>query len=253
MNQPRIAMLAVDCESTRILYHALAKTVGVERVILEAPVPRLEFLRRRARRLGWVTVFGQVLFMAGIVPLLRREAATRLAEIKKDHCLCDGPIPDAALLRVPSANAPECQTALCDFAPDAVIVNGTRILSRELLEAIPVPFFNIHAGITPLYRGVHGGYWALVNADRDHCGVTVHRVDTGIDTGPIIGNALIRPTEQDNFVSYPLLQLVSGISLLLDALRGERASSTTLAGRSRLGTHPPAFDYLHGRWLRGVR
>ena len=41
----------------------------------------------------------------------------------------------------------------------------------------------MHAGITPQYRGVHGGYWAVVNNDPEHCGVTIHFVDKGIDTG----------------------------------------------------------------------
>jgi methionyl-tRNA formyltransferase len=35
-------------------------------------------------------------------------------------------------------------------------------------------FVNIHVGITPKYRGVHGTYWALVNNDVENSGVTVH-------------------------------------------------------------------------------
>ena len=47
-----------------------------------------------------------------------------------------------------------------------MVVNGTRILSRRMLESIDAVFLNMHVGITPKYRGVHGGYWALANGDR---------------------------------------------------------------------------------------
>ena len=66
------------------------------------------------------------------------------------------------------------------------------------------------AGITPLYRGVHGAYWALAEGRRDLCGVTVHRVDAGIDTGEVLAQVLIDPTPQDNFVTYPWLQVAEG-------------------------------------------
>jgi folate-dependent phosphoribosylglycinamide formyltransferase PurN len=67
--------------------------------------------------------------------------------------------------------------------PDLVIVNGTRIISKKVLSSINSKFVNIHVGITPKYRGVHGTYWALVNNDVENSGVTVHFVDEGIDTG----------------------------------------------------------------------
>jgi methionyl-tRNA formyltransferase len=46
--------------------------------------------------------------------------------------------------------------------------------------------WGVHAGITPRYRGTHGGYWVLLNNDPGHCGVTIHLVDPGIDTGSIV-------------------------------------------------------------------
>jgi folate-dependent phosphoribosylglycinamide formyltransferase PurN len=57
-------------------------------------------------------------------------------------------------------------------------------------------FVNIHVGITPKYRGVHGTYWALVNNDVENSGVTVHFVDEGIDTGNIINQAIVVPSKR---------------------------------------------------------
>jgi folate-dependent phosphoribosylglycinamide formyltransferase PurN len=252
---PRLVLLAGPGESTRIVYHALAAEFDVAKVILEDPVPRSEFLRRRARRYGWAKVFGQALFVALIVPYLRFEARTRIAEIKRQHRLRDEPIDEAKILHVPSANAPECRSALTALAPDIVVVNGTRILSKELLDAIAVPFLNIHAGITPMYRGVHGGYWALANDDPEHCGVTVHRVDAGIDTGTVLGQDRIEITRGDNFSSYPMLQLVAGLRLLQCVIRaGQFQQLLGLPGApSQLWAHPTILDYCFRRLRRSLR
>jgi len=44
---------------------------------------------------------------------------------------------------------------------------------------------NIHPGILPQYRGVNPVNWSLKNKEKFH-GVTIHEIDSGIDTGPII-------------------------------------------------------------------
>ena len=44
------------------------------------------------------------------------------------------------------------------FQPEIIFINGTRIISKKLLDQVSVPVLNIHTGITPKYCGVHGGY-----------------------------------------------------------------------------------------------
>ena len=61
------------------------------------------------------------------------------------------------------------------------MVNGTRIISSRVLDSIGCPIINTHAGITPRYRGVHGGYWALAEGHPEEVGTTVHLVDKGIE------------------------------------------------------------------------
>ena len=100
-----------------------------------------------------------------------------------------------------------------------VVVSGTRIIAARVLNCVPAVFINMHAGITPLYRGVHGGYWALVERNVDACGVTVHEVDTGVDTGRILGQTRITPNGEDNFVTYGFLQQAAGLPLLKRAIR----------------------------------
>jgi len=135
------------------------------------------------------------------------------------------------------------------------VVNGTRIISKKVLSSVACPFLNTHAGITPLYRGVHGGFWALANNDAAHCGASVHVVDAGIDTGGIVAQAMIYPTTADNFATYPLLQLAAGLPLLAqavdDVLAGRLQIRPAPAGPSRLWSHPTLSQYLRA-CLRGV-
>ena len=76
--------------------------------------------------------------------------------------------------------------------------------------AIDVPVINIHAGVTPRYRGVHGGYWALREGRPGLAGSTVHLVDPGIDTGGILAQATFTAGDADSIATYPLLHLACG-------------------------------------------
>ncbi len=252
-----VVLLAGDHASGRIVAHALLADFPLERVIFEGDVPRLEFLGKRVRRLGLATVLGQVMFQAVVRPWLALTSRRRIAEIKARYKLDDSALSSRLVARVPSADSPEAIGLLRRLQPRVVVINGTRILSKEVLSATPATFLNTHAGITPMYRGVHGGYWALASGDREHCGVTVHVVDPGIDTGGIVAQARIEPTSDDNFVTYPLMQLGVGLGLLRPAVRaalaGELKTQAYPAGPSKLWSHPTLASYLIARWGKGVK
>jgi folate-dependent phosphoribosylglycinamide formyltransferase PurN len=253
----KIVMLAGPGESTNILFHALDAEFGVHRIIVETPVSQKQLLKRRAEKLGWSTVLGQIAFKLAIAGPLSRASQPRLAALKQAHQLNDRPLPEDRTIRVASVNDPDCIAQLQTLQPDVVVVNGTRIIAKRVLTSVPCPFLNTHAGITPLYRGVHGGYWALANNDAAHCGVSVHLVDAGIDTGGIIAQALIQPGPEDNFATYPLHQLIAGMPLLKDAVRAALRGTIQLRpapqGTSRLWSHPTLAEYWANRRRTGVR
>jgi methionyl-tRNA formyltransferase len=253
----KIVLLAGPGESTDILFHALDAEFGVHRIIVETPVSQKQLLKRRAEKLGWPTVLGQIAFKLLIAGPLSRSSQPRLHELKQANHLNDQPLPAGRTIQVLSVNAPECIALLQELNPDVVVVNGTRIIAKRVLTSVPCTFINTHAGITPLYRGVHGGYWALANDDAAHCGVSVHLVDAGIDTGGIIAQALIKPGPADNFTTYPLLQLIAGLPLLRDAVRAALAGTIQLRsapeGQSRLWSHPTWAEYRANRRRNGTR
>lgn len=252
----RIILLAGEWETTAVVYHFLEKTTCVAGAVIEKPVARKEFLKKRVKKQGWLRVGGQVLFQLLIARPMSRFSKKRVQEILAAYQLEERKIPEEKVQRVSSVNSPDALTAIRQLQPDLIVVHGTRIISKKLLQEITCPFVNIHAGITPLYRGSHGAYWALVNNDREHCGVTLHLVDPGIDTGTILQQKNIPLTSSDNFITYPYLQLAEGLQLLktsLPELLAGRPATTKNNLPSALWYHPTLWGYLYKRLTSGVK
>lgn len=255
--KPKIILLAGEGDSTNIIFHALQSSFQIEKVIIEESVSKSRFIKRRVKRLGYWEVAGQVLFQGACAPLLKYISTNRRKEIMKQFKMSDDPIPADKVIQVSSVNSRKCIDQIKSINPAVIVVNGTRIISKKVLNCTKGIFINTHAGITPKYRGVHGGYWALANQDHDNCGVTVHLIDAGIDTGSILYQETIEPDLHDNFSTYPLLQLGRGISLMKkaieDVIKDDVQPKTPKSGESHLWYHPTIWYYLYKLITQGVR
>jgi phosphoribosylglycinamide formyltransferase 1 len=81
---------------------------------------------------------------------------------------------------------------------DLVVLAGfMRVLSGELLDAFPGRVINIHPALLPAFAGVHGVRQAY-DAAVKIAGCTVHFVDRGVDTGPIIAQTAVPVLEDDD-------------------------------------------------------
>ena len=76
-------------------------------------------------------------------------------------------------------------------SPDVVLVFGTGLLKQYLIDSFPQRIINIHLGLSPYYRGAGTNFWPLVNGEPEYCGATIHFLDIGVDSGPIITH--VRP------------------------------------------------------------
>ena len=254
MRMDRVVLLTCDGVPGRIAARYLAARFPALAVVVEKPVSRALLLRRRIGRLGFAHVGGQLAFM--LFQRMQQQAAKRrIADIVAAAGL-EARWPDGSeIIRVPSVNSPECIGHLRRLRPQAVLVVGTRVIARDALRAVDAPFINYHAGITPKYRGVHGGYWARAEGDDRNFGITVHLIDEGIDTGGVLYQARLVPTAKDNYSTYPYLQLAAALPLLeraaRDAIAGTlRAEETDLP--SRLWSHPTLWHYIETGWRSGV-
>ena len=74
-----------------------------------------------------------------------------------------------------------------------------RILGSNFVKNFPNKIINIHPSLLPKYPGLNTHKKVLENKDKEH-GVTVHLVDEGLDSGPIIGftKILVEDDEKEN-------------------------------------------------------
>jgi methionyl-tRNA formyltransferase len=252
----KVVFLAAPGRATNIIYNSLKEDFEIAAVIIERPFSKKTLLKKRIKKLGIFTVMGQVAFQIFIGKTLAIFSSKRINSILEEFNLADSEI-NASLTRyVSSVNNEDTAKILMEISPNIVIINGTRIISKKILSLLPGRFINMHAGITPKYRGVHGAYWALANKNPEHCGVTVHLVDSGIDTGTIISSAIVKPSVIDNFSTYPYLQIAIGIPLLKEAIRSfpdNLRNQKTNHLPSKLWYHPTIVQYLLGLIFKGVK
>jgi len=73
---------------------------------------------------------------------------------------------------------------------DLVISFGYRyILTRDILSDISVPIINLHLSYLPWNKGAHPNFWAFW--DNTPSGVTIHLIEPGIDSGPILFQKIV--------------------------------------------------------------
>jgi methionyl-tRNA formyltransferase len=73
---------------------------------------------------------------------------------------------------------------------DLIISFGLReIISPRDIRECRTPILNIHISYLPHNRGAHPNFWSWY--DETPVGVTIHRIDSGLDTGPIVFQRLV--------------------------------------------------------------
>lgn len=86
---------------------------------------------------------------------------------------------------------------LAPFGIDLICLAGfMRIVGKPLLEAYPMRILNIHPSLLPSFPGLHVQQQALDYGVR-FSGCTVHFVDGGLDSGPVIEQAVVPVEEGD--------------------------------------------------------
>ncbi len=99
-----------------------------------------------------------------------------------------GAIPDVPIFTIGSRQLHTSASLemFASLSPDVLLVSHAPLLKPALFEQPSIATLNIHWGISPHYCGEHTLFWPLYYRDYEHVGVTIHRIDAGIDTGPIL-------------------------------------------------------------------
>ena len=129
------------------------------------------------------------------------------------------------VLQPEKARDPAFVEELRQLQPDLILVAAYgQILPRILLELPRWGCLNVHTSLLPQYRGAAPIQWALANAETE-TGVTIMRMDIGLDTGPILA---ARTTEiRDDDTGQTLHDRLAriGAELLVETIPGYLAGT----------------------------
>jgi folate-dependent phosphoribosylglycinamide formyltransferase PurN len=225
----------IDTEGLTSWLATSFKLVGVV-MLRERPGRMIAKIRREIRRVGWLRFLDVVAY----------RAYYRLRLARSDAVWVDGEI---ARLRTRYPVTADRVTKFVTTAPsDAAVRRFLRRTRPDLLIArckfiLPPEVFNIprfgtfvlHPGICPEYRNAHGCFWALSRRDLTRVGMTLLRVNEGIDTGPIFLHATYRFDEVNEspvVIQYRVvLENLDAIASALISVCGGGARPVAAAGR----------------------
>ena len=114
----------------------------------------------------------------------------------------------------------EFRERLEGIAPDAILVVAYgRIIPKWMLELPVYGNLNLHGSLLPKYRGAAPVQWAVANGEPE-TGVTIMRLDEGLDTGPILSQrTMALAPDQTAADVFPLLAEM-GAALMVETLKG---------------------------------
>lgn len=131
---------------------------------------------------------------------------------------------------IPTASSGNLEDRVGDLSGvDLLVTCRFGLLKPRVFEAPRLGAVNVHSSLLPRYRGVHPVAWALIRGERV-TGVTVHRIDAKIDTGPILAQIEVPIAAEDD---------IWGLTAKLDAVSADVVDEV-LEAVVRTGSLPPA-------------
>jgi hypothetical protein len=167
--------------------NSFSSLVGIV-IIQEPPSRRWRRVRREVKRIGVLRFLDAIAFRLYYrIFLAGKDRRWERRELQ-EKCLIYGDIPpQIAILKTPSPNTQATETFIRRLNPDLVLARCKVLLKESIFSISAKGTFVMHPGICPEYRNAHGCFWALANRDLKKVGMTLLRIDKGVDTGPPFG------------------------------------------------------------------
>lgn len=246
-----------DIAGNIVLNHVLPELLGRGHQVLvllsdktraaEAELPPLAEMKFYERDLPLRTVF----------PLLDRSGGAPRAPYATFHGLSQRHGVEIRI--VGSINGPEGEGVLRAFQPDLILSARFSLIFKANIIALPRHgILNIHPGALPEYGGLFAPFRAMLNGD-EAAGCTLHVIDEGIDTGPVVGIAHL-PIERRRSLLWHVVNLYPlGLSMALAAIDRLDAGLPLILerqdpARHRYGTLPglDAFEEFRRQGMKLV-
>lgn len=170
-------------------------------VLRETPDRKRRRVRREIERVGWLRFADVIafrlyyrLFLAGAD---REWEAATLRRIENEYPAVPATV---ETLVTTSPNTKEAEDFIRQKGPDIIIARCKTLLAQRIFTLASKGTYVMHPGICPDYRNAHGCFWALAQNDVDNVGMTLLRIDKGVDTGPVYSHFRLRPNESESHI-----------------------------------------------------
>jgi len=228
-----------------------SNVVGI--IELDEPASRTwRRVRAELKRSGWLgfvdVMAFRVFYRLAIAGRDRAWEATALQQMRERFAS----VPECQnVLRAHSINAPECVAVIEACRPDFMLARCKTIIKPSIFTLAPRGTYVLHPGICPEYRNAHGCFWALSTGDLSRVGLTLLRIDAGVDTGPIYGHFTYAFDErEESHIVIQLRMVLENLEAirhtLMRAIGGELDPIDTVGRRSAMWGQPRMSAYL--RW-----
>jgi Formyl transferase len=143
--------------------------------------------------------------------------------------------PETPEMVVSSPNSPEAEAFIREHQPDLVLARCKTLLQEQIFSIPRLGTYVMHPGICPEYRNAHGCFWARANGDHQNVGMTLLRIDNGVDTGPVYGYFRVTADSTESHVVTQhrvVLDHLDGIRDKLLEVEAGTAERITTEGRT---------------------
>lgn len=157
--------------------------------------------------------------------------------------------------RVVTLNDQASLDALSNNKVDLVIYAGGGILRRKFIENTPYGVLNAHSGPLPFFRGMNCMEWTLFYGVQPE--ITVHMIDKGIDTGPILKRFQIEIVSGDSLSALRGKSVVREVTSIVEVLSdfqryfNAKVTQDQLQGLQFFIMHPLLKHLIDDRLARG--
>lgn len=205
----------------------------------------VRLIRKAWKKLVLGSEESEILDEPGFVDVARQAGCTasRLSQIAKEAGI--------PVLKVDDHNDADSIAALRRWNPDVVAFTGGGIIRQALLDVAGRGIFNAHMGLLPRYRGMDVVEWPVLEGASDRVGVTLHFMNRGIDTGPIILKRPVPIQPGDSMERLRKRFEPAMVDVMIDGLRAVRDG--TLEVTTQTEAQGQQYFIMHPRFYQEAR
>ena len=223
-------------------------------VLRETPDRKRKRVRREIQRVGWLRFWTSSSF--ALTTSFSSPPRIECGNSRRSRRFAPSirnPKPQSSIASTP--NTREAEKFIRDAQPDLVIARCKTLIAERIFTIPTVGTFVMHPGICPEYRNAHGCFWAVANADVERIGMTLLKIDKGVDTGAVYGYFYARLRHDESHIVLQHRTVFDNLDAIGATLRqigsGAAPSIDTTGRRSAEWGQPWMTRYF--AWQRVLR